>query len=125
MLIHVVRAGDSLWKISNMYQTTIQAIAELNALTDPDRLVIGQALVVPTRDRIHMVKAGDSLWKIAQNYDTTVQNLIQANNITDPNLIYPGQRLLIPSRSKPTISVNAYTYFFGTRAVPMVQEVAR
>lgn len=125
MLIHVVRAGDSLWKISNMYQTTIQAIAELNALTDPDRLVIGQALVVPTRDRIHMVKAGDSLWKIAQNYDTTVQNLIQASNITDPNLIYPGQRLLIPSRSKPTISVNAYTYFFGTRAVPMVQEVAR
>jgi len=125
MLIHVVRAGDTLWKIANTYQTTIQTIAELNGLTDPNRLVIGQALVVPTQDRIHIVQAGDTLWKIAQSYGTTVQNLVQANNIADPNRIYPGQRLVIPSRYKPTISVNAYTYIYGTRGVPEIQELAR
>lgn len=128
MLIHVVKAGDTLWRIANSYQVTISSIVEVNELADPNRLVIGQALVIPTQDRdqtVHTVQAGESLWRIAQNYNTTIQNIVQANNITNPNVIYPGQRLTIPGRIKPTISVNGYIYFYGEQAVPIVQKVGQ
>lgn len=125
MLIHIVKAGDSLWRIANTHQVTLASIVSLNELPDPNRLVIGQALVIPTKEVVHTVQAGEYLWKIAQNYGTTVQTIIQANNLTNPNLIYPGQQLIIPGKAKPTIDVNGYIYFFGQNAVPIVQEVGQ
>jgi spore germination protein len=125
MLIHVVKAGESLWRIANTYRVSMASIIDINELTDPGRLVIGQALVIPEvgEESVHTVKAGESLWKIAQTYGTTVQNIIQANNITNPSLIYPGQRLTIPGIIKPSIAVNGYIYIYGQAAVPIVREV--
>lgn len=110
MLIHVVKAGESLWRIANTYRVSMASIIDVNELTDPSRLVIGQALVIPEvrEESVHTVKAGESLWRIAQTYGTTVQNITQANNITNPNLIYPGQRLTIPGKQKPSIAVNGF-----------------
>lgn len=125
MLIHVVQAGDSLWRIANYYQVTIASIVNLNELADPNRLVIGQALVIPAKEVVHTVKSGEYLWKIAQKYQTTVQNIIQANRLDDPNTIYPGQQLIIPGKPKPTIDVNGYLYFLGESAVPIVQETGQ
>ncbi|MFS0690011.1 glycosyl hydrolase family 18 protein [Sporosarcina sp. 179-K 8C2 HS] len=51
MQIHVVRQGDSLWKIARGYGVTIDAIVSANQLEDPNALVIGQALVIPTVSR--------------------------------------------------------------------------
>jgi spore germination protein len=125
MLIHVVKAGESLWRIANTYRVSMASIIDVNELTDPSRLVIGQALVIPEvrEESVHTVKAGESLWRIAQTYGTTVQNITQANNITNPNLIYPGQRLTIPGKQKPSIAVNGYIYIYGQAAVPIVREV--
>ncbi|MCM3745168.1 glycosyl hydrolase family 18 protein [Sporosarcina luteola] len=51
MQIHVVRQGDSLWKISHQYGVTINQIVIANQLENPNALVIGQALVIPTVSR--------------------------------------------------------------------------
>ena len=123
MVIHVVKSGESLWKIANSYQVTIASIVNSNDLTDPAKLVIGQALVIPTKEVVHSVKAGESLWNIAQKYATTIQNIVQVNKITNPNVIYPGQQVVIPSKLKESIEVNAYIYFFGEKAVPIIQEI--
>lgn len=125
MFIYVVKAGDTLWKIANSFRVSISSIVDLNELADPNRLVIGQALLIPSQEIEHTVKSGETLWRIAQIYGTTVRNIIQANNLTSPNLIYPGQRLAIPKKSKPEIQVNGYVYFLGEQAVPIVQEVGR
>lgn len=50
MQIEVVKPGDTLWTISRRYGVAVDRIAALNALTDPSRLVVGQALVIPTTD---------------------------------------------------------------------------
>ena len=43
---HVVRPGDTLWKISQTYQVTVNDIVMANNLSNPDVLVPGQVLVI-------------------------------------------------------------------------------
>ncbi|OQB25612.1 MAG: Spore germination protein YaaH [Firmicutes bacterium ADurb.Bin182] len=96
MLIHVVKQGETLWQISNIYRVSIADINAINELPDPNRLVVGQALVIPSEDVFYTVKPGDTLWRIAQTYGTTVQFIAQINRIADPSNIYPGLTLRIP-----------------------------
>ena len=39
--------GDSLWALAVEYETTVEAIAMLNAITDPSELSVGQMLTIP------------------------------------------------------------------------------
>jgi hypothetical protein len=43
----VVAPGDTLWRISRRYGVSVEAIARANGLRDPDRISVGQRLVVP------------------------------------------------------------------------------
>ena len=97
MLIHVVKPTETLWQIANRYRVSTASIAEVNGLPDPNRLVVGQALVIPTEDIFHTVLPGETLWKIAQAYGTTVQAILQNNQIANPDNIYPGLLLYIPA----------------------------
>lgn len=45
---YVVRAGDTLYDIGLRFGVTVQAIINANNLTNPDRLRIGQRLIIPT-----------------------------------------------------------------------------
>ena len=96
MLIHVVNAGESLWKIANDYYTTANAINQLNQLPNPNQLLIGQSLVIPSPYTTHRVKAGESLWSIAHQYGVTVEAIVHTNQIANPNSLEPGMSLLIP-----------------------------
>jgi WXG100 family type VII secretion target len=43
----VVEPGDTLWGIADGNETLVQEIAEINQLTDPSLIFVGQTLVVP------------------------------------------------------------------------------
>lgn len=45
--IHIVSAGETLESISLRYRADVNAIIELNNLTSPDRLNVGQELLLP------------------------------------------------------------------------------
>lgn len=97
--IHVVQPGEALWAIAQRYNIPINQIVSTNQLENPNQLVIGMALVIPTPQRTHTVKSGDTLWKIAQTFGTTIQAIVQANQITNPANLYPGTVLIIPGRT--------------------------
>lgn len=109
MIIHVVRRGETLWGISRVYGVNYLEIARVNELPDPNRLVPGQALVIPIQQTTtHIVQPGETLWSIANRYGTTIQAIVQVNQIVNPNLIYPGMNLIIPRGVRPVIEVNGY-----------------
>lgn len=96
MEIHVVASGETLWRIAQRYQADLNQIILLNQFEDPNRLVVGQSIVIPEPQREYVVQAGDNLWIIANMLGVSVQELAAANNITDPSLIFVGEMLEIP-----------------------------
>ncbi|MCL2494495.1 MAG: glycosyl hydrolase family 18 protein [Oscillospiraceae bacterium] len=51
MTIHTVRSGDTVFRIANQYGVPMQALAVANGLADPDRIIVGQALVIPGAEK--------------------------------------------------------------------------
>ncbi|AFV01467.1 MULTISPECIES: LysM peptidoglycan-binding domain-containing protein [unclassified Dehalobacter] len=98
MLIHVVKANQTLDQIAITYRISPASIISVNGLVEPVQLLTGLALVIPTEDVLHTVKSGETLWRIAQTYGTTVQVILGNNQITNPANIYPGQLITIPAR---------------------------
>jgi LysM repeat protein len=47
VVIHVVRAGETLSEIAAQYQVAMQSIMEANDLTNPNVIVVGQKLIIP------------------------------------------------------------------------------
>jgi membrane-bound lytic murein transglycosylase D len=99
---HVVKSGDSLWKIAKQYDTTAKDIQEQNRLEGAD-LHIGQVLKIPGGEimpfpgnlKLYRVKNGDSPYTIAQFHNIPLNRFLRINNLTSQSKIYPGQTLYI------------------------------
>ena len=48
--LYIVKPGDTLTKIADEHETTIDEIMALNNLSDPDTIVVGQQLILPFAD---------------------------------------------------------------------------
>ena len=104
--MHIVRAGENLFRIALRYRTTINAIARLNGITNTRLIRTGQRLVVITCRRgssdparattgvIHVVRPGETLTRIALRYGTSVEHLMAINHLST-TLIVSGQNLII------------------------------
>lgn len=101
--IYVVKAGDTLSQIAKTFNTTIQAIAIENKISNPNYIYIGETLIIDNvrydkhdmRHCIYTVRPGDTLTEIAYKYNTTIQKIVNLNNIINPNYIYVGEALRI------------------------------
>ena len=101
--IYTVKKGDSLWKIANKYNTTVEKLKNANNLKT-NTLSVGQKLVIPSISvspevsDTYIVQKGDSLWSIANKFNMTVSELKSLNNLTN-NLLSIGQVLKIKDSS--------------------------
>ena len=125
MQIYVVKAGDSLWDIARTYNTTVNDIVEANSIPQPDRLVVGQALVIPIQGMYYFVEPGDSLWLIGQRFGIDYRELARINNISVNAVLNVGQRLYIPRRARTNAVTNAYFEPIGARPSQALLEDAR
>lgn len=122
--LYVIKAGDSLSKIAVKHGVNFRELAELNQISDPNKIRIGQKLILPDYAKpsqsppaakpaasakptaaageggAYEVKAGDSLSKIAVAHKVALKDLAAANQITDYNKIRIGQKLVIPGAAK-------------------------
>ena len=99
--IYIVQPGDTLYAIATRFNTTVDAIRQLNNLTS-DTLTIGQQLLVPEQGlesdntTFYTVQPGDTLFSIANRFGTTVDAIRSDNNLTS-DFLYVGQQLIIVS----------------------------
>lgn len=98
---YLVRRGDTLWGIAQMYRTSVARLAAMNHISDPNLIYPGEILQVSSSGstgdvgRTYVVRYGDTLSGIARRYSTTVSQLAAANGIENPDLIYAGEVLTV------------------------------
>ncbi|WP_112180932.1 C40 family peptidase [Paraliobacillus zengyii] len=107
-----VKSGDSLFKIAQTYNTSVDLIKQKNNLS-ANTIYIGQVLSIPTQKNIeietisYQVKPGDTLSQIAKRHRTTTDEIKQINQLSS-DMIYVTQMLQIPSstgqQSSPDLS---------------------
>jgi LysM repeat protein len=118
--IHIVQPGENLFRIALRYGVTVDALAEVNGLSNISRIYVGQRLTIPdgsttsppqSSSGVHIVQRGENLFRIALRHGVTYQAIAAANGIANPNHIYVGQRLVIPSgASTPPPAPSGQTY---------------
>lgn len=115
---HTVQPGETLSQIAQQYGATEAELLALNDLDEPDTIIVGQQLVVPTLATFapaapgqHRVQAGETLSEIAKQYGITLEQLMAVNDIADPDSVYSGQLLEIaaPATAAPATAAIAAT----------------
>lgn len=96
-VMYTVRPGNTVYAIAQFFGTTVNDIANANALVYPYTIYPGQELVIPvpaiSSPKYYVVRPGDNLYAIADRYGLELQTLLDLNNLENPNIIYPGQIL--------------------------------
>lgn len=109
-LPYLVREGDTLYKIAQSYNTTVQAIMAANVNTNPYNLNIGQVLCIPLPNEeypscrttnYYIAQEGDTFFSIGQKFGVNTQEIIDANMGVLPENIYTGIILCIPVAPSP------------------------
>lgn len=106
--IYQVRSGDTWLAIAIRYGITSDMLQAANPGVQPNRIRIGQRLVIPEAGsraatppagsngrQVHRVEGGESLWTIARRYGVSIDGIREANDL-DGDRIRPGQVLVIP-----------------------------
>ncbi len=141
-----VKAGDSLSKIADLFNTSVNKIAALNELTNSETLSVGQVLAVKgevkaptvsetpketkpvaeekteatvnTNASTYKVNAGDTLAVIASQFGTTTSKLVALNNLSNANSLTVGQTLKVKgSVPAPTVTAPKPTQTVATQTV--------
>ena len=119
-MIYVVQPQDTLSAIGRRFGISPNLLMLENALDDPDRLVVGQALLVLIPEVVHSVRSGDSLSSIAREYQVSTRYLYRLNPwLGGVDDIYPGQSIIISYTEQPSgqLLVNGYAYVFTDLAL--------
>ena len=107
-MVHIVQAGENLYRIGLQYNVSWVAIAEANNLPNANAIYVGQQLTIPTAEAApegtpagdevtHVVQAGETLHTIGLQYNVSWTQIAEANGLVNPNYIVVGQVLKIPA----------------------------
>ncbi|MDZ4288636.1 MAG: LysM peptidoglycan-binding domain-containing protein [Prosthecobacter sp.] len=143
--IHVVSPGETFSGVAQTYRVTQDALARANPSAYPDRLLIGERLIIPgarsvtvpdyapvinppssiaSRAPNHTVREGESLGAIAKKYGVSTARLAAANKLKNPNLVEVGQQLVVPSATAPTsMSLPSSKLVMHSHSAPDVETI--
>ena len=113
---YTVKAGDSLYGISQRTGVRLADLLRVNGLTESSAIRPGDVLKLPRgaitqpatgttvrgapapSGESYEVKAGDTLFGIAQRFGVKLNDLLAVNGFTASSVITPGTRIKIPAR---------------------------
>ncbi len=109
-ITYTVEEGDNPWSIALEFGVTVEALLEVNGLSEDVILDVGQELLIPLALEeatpqptsspqgiiYYTVVPGDTLWSIALEFGVTVEALMEANGLSEDTILDIGQELIIP-----------------------------
>lgn len=125
---HKVVSGDTLYRISVKYGTSISELKKANSLSS-DTIKIGQTLLIPTKEKeisqkakqlakFYTVAPGDTIYGLAKRFGTSI-DVLKGQNGLNTEMIIIGQKLLISdtpvtTRAKVVGAIDKFTVEFQT-----------
>jgi len=142
-----IRTGDTLSTIARRFDTSVEAIQEVNNLAGHfiragDRLVIpGSGLVgsipelpdggyqIPSSGT-HRVRRGDSLWSISRRYRVSLERLMDINNLGSRDILSIGQAIRLRDAGGTKVAAAAKksgggTFFYRVRRGDNLWKISR
>jgi murein DD-endopeptidase MepM/ murein hydrolase activator NlpD len=108
--IYIVRPGDTLSHISELFSLKTETIRWRNGLGAKEYIRAGQDLKIPPADGVyHKVKSGDTLGAISEKYKSNTSSVKTYNGIIDVSSLKIGQEIFVPggkSSVPPTSGTN-------------------
>jgi LysM repeat protein len=108
--IYVVRPGDTLSQIAEMFNVTANTIKWANDIARGEIIQPGQTLIIlPISGIRHSIKTGDTINSIAKKYGGNIEEILLYNNQAEDSALVVGEIIVIPDGelSTPTYSTPA------------------
>ena len=121
-----VKPGETLSQIADRQGMTVSRLLQLNGLSDPDHVEVGQILKVTSSVKAasstkggaspfsykpgaseHVVRPGESLSAIAKGYGVPMSRLVTLNRIENANKVEAGDRLRVVGNPAPSATTPA------------------
>lgn len=100
--VYVVRPGDTLSQIAEMYGVTSNTILWANDLKSARDIHPGDSLVIlPIAGIQHEVQKGESLASIAKKYGADASDIAAYNQLSTTNELTVGSTIIIPNGEMP------------------------
>jgi murein DD-endopeptidase MepM/ murein hydrolase activator NlpD len=95
--LYVVREGDTLSQISEMFDVSVNTIVWANNIKRGDLIKPGQTLVIlPISGIRHTVVKGETLSSIAKKYNGDIDEIVSYNDLDPAQKLEIGQEIIIP-----------------------------
>lgn len=106
---YTIKAGDSIYKLAQRFDTTVSAIISANSFLDPDNLQVGQKICIPLQKQypscpegnFYTIQSGDTFYLLSQKFNVSVDDLKEANPRVNPGNLEVGQVICIPLATPP------------------------
>ncbi|MBC9703399.1 MAG: LysM peptidoglycan-binding domain-containing protein, partial [Leuconostoc sp.] len=113
-----VQSGDTLSKIAAANNTTVDALAKANGISNKDLILAGSSLEINATQEVsglsedgtsYTVQSGDTLSKIAEKTGVDVSVLSSLNSLSNADLVLTGQELSLKASTTQATSSAATT----------------
>lgn len=95
--LYVVREGDTLSQIAEMFDVSAKTILWANDIASPSKIQPGDSLIIlPITGVRHVVKKGDTLASIAKKYDGDVDDILAYNQLASAEDVSVGDTIVVP-----------------------------
>jgi murein DD-endopeptidase MepM/ murein hydrolase activator NlpD len=96
--IYVVRKGDTLSEIAEMFGVSVNTIRWANDLSPGEQIKVGQTLIIlPVTGIQYTVKKEDTIKTIAKKFNGDIDEILQFNNLASNDILTGGQVIIIPN----------------------------
>lgn len=102
---YTIQSGDTLYSISQQFNTTVESIMEVNHLKS-DLIYVDDTIEIGLGTELYLIEPGDTLFRIAADHNVSVEQLQEWNGLSS-DLIYAGDTISVSGSTEEVLTAIA------------------